>query len=82
MYHKKYLICQDIQHRSLIAKTFGKSTWMVCTSKRPQLSVLCVAKPTAGILKEISFLIFHQGNSLCLSTSNPATTVGSEPELV
>ena len=77
MYHEINLICQDIQHRSLSAKTSGKITWKVCTSRRLQLSVLCVAKPTAGILQEISFLICYLGKAICQTTSTPVTMVGS-----
>ena len=59
------------------AKTHGNNTLKVCTSRRLQLCVLCVTKPTAGILQEISFLICYLGKALCLTTSTPVTMVGS-----
>ena len=77
VYQQNNKIFQYIQLRSLSAKISGKNTWMVCTSKRLQLFVLCVTKPTAGILQEISFLICYPEKAICQTTSTPVTMVGS-----
>ena len=75
---KEYLICKDIQYRSLSAKTRQCYTRQLFTRKKTQSSVHSVASLLAGIIQEICVLISYKGKTICLVTLMKPTVAVSK----